>query len=480
MWNYYDGKTRNDVYHRAHSGFGKNMRIIEKPSEDRKDMSRIRGYATFAQTKTAKIFGTNENLEQFLLDVWKALEPISQKQIEILADAKFEKEGDRNIYAWDYEYYKKIVRNQISLPIDINQYFSLRNCLNGLSIVVRNLFEMELQFSEVDVSDKWAPHIIKADVIDRSQTLVSTIYFDLLYRENKDTSSITYQLQPALMKNNGKEFQPAIAGVSLSLSNSPDVNKSMMMNTDDICRNVTLNFGDVLALFHEFGHAMAISLSKTETQHVSGSRGSLELAEVPSTLFEKLASDYRVLSQFALHPVTRAPLPRDYFDSLTQNRKQFSGIFAQAQLAASVFDHRIHSKKILEEYIPGELPSLDMRIGRLGDPTGEVMEAVEKIFDQTQKQFSPVPIPPGTNWLAKFHHLMTYGGCYHSYIFADVITCIIWDRLFAEDPLSRKSGQLLYDCMLKYGSSRHPQHVLRDLTGEEFPFSIEPYARSFL
>ena len=53
------------------------------------------------------------------------------------------------------------------------------------------------------------------------------------------------------------------------------------------CKNpYKLSFRESQSIFHEFGHAMHSILSESRYQMLSGTRGSLEIAEIPSNLFE--------------------------------------------------------------------------------------------------------------------------------------------------------------------------------------------------
>ena len=53
-----------------------------------------------------------------------------------------------------------------------------------------------------------------------------------------------------------------------------------------------LNFEQVKTIFHEFGHALNISLSNTKYQYLSGARGSTDILEIPSHFVELYLSDY--------------------------------------------------------------------------------------------------------------------------------------------------------------------------------------------
>ena len=43
-------------------------------------------------------------------------------------------------------------------------------------------------------------------------------------------------------------------------------------------------------------------------------------------------------------------------------------------------------------------------------------------------------------YCCRFHHLVAYGGCYYSYIYADSLAGSIWSRYCSDSPLSRETG----------------------------------------
>jgi intermediate peptidase len=95
---------------------------------------------------------------------------------------------------------------------------------------------------------------------------------------------------------------------------------------------VKLNHSEVEVLFHEFGHALHSLLSRTDYQHFSGTRVALDLAEMPSNLFEYYAWDYRLLKRFARHYSTGETIPEKLVNSLQGARNMFAATEMQRQV----------------------------------------------------------------------------------------------------------------------------------------------------
>lgn len=60
-----------------------------------------------------------------------------------------------------------------------------------------------------------------------------------------------------------------------------------------------LSFDQVKNIFHEFGHAFNVAMSKTKYQYYSCARGTTDLVEIPSHFAELFLQDYAFVRRFA-------------------------------------------------------------------------------------------------------------------------------------------------------------------------------------
>jgi intermediate peptidase len=97
-------------------------------------------------------------------------------------------------------------------------------------------------------------------------------------------------------------------------------------------RPTLLSFEMMENLFHEFGHAMHSMFAKTRYQHVSGTRCTTDLAEVPSQLMEYYCRDPRILKMFAKHYQTQASMDDKTIHKLCESKKLFESCELQSQV----------------------------------------------------------------------------------------------------------------------------------------------------
>ena len=198
----------------------------------------------------------------------------------------------------------------------------------------------------------------------------------------------------------------------------------------------------------------------TEYQNVSGMRCSTDFAELPSTLMEYFAKDYRVVSQFARHYKTGDVIPRDLFEAALLSKKSYAAIWCQHNIAMNFLDQHLHSEDPLS--INGKTSSIssisdyytsrDCAVSYQGDRFFQSLVTCSVLITCSHPHF-------------RFVHLSPYGGTFYSYQWCRALSSLIWDRLFASDPLNQDAGNRLRVELLAHGNGRDPWESISNLLG---------------
>ena len=205
---------------------------------------------------------------------------------------------------------------------------------------------------------------------------------------------------------------------------------------------------EVETLFHEFGHAMHSLLSRTNFQHLSGTRAAMDFVETPSHWMEHYVWDVDFLPILAKN-TQGEPLPNHLAVALNQSRNQFRYIEMQSQLCLAMFDQLIFGGN-------------NVATGS-GDETNSPIQIWEDIHRRHR-----VPFAPGTHWYTNVGHLVTYGAGYYCYLYSQVFANAIWNDLFHDGRcLSRSAGQRMWKDVLIYGGARDPNIMIEDLLGKK-------------
>jgi Zn-dependent oligopeptidase len=139
---------------------------------------------------------------------------------------------------------------------------------------------------------------------------------------------------------------------------------SSSSSSSDPYASVLMTPQEVETLFHEFGHALHSLLSRTEFQHLSGTRGALDFVEVPSHLMEYYARDFRVVRTFARHHVTSEPMPEELWARVQSARTSFAALDLQAAVVTSLYDQALFgSAETVRQVLEGGASAAPAAVG---------------------------------------------------------------------------------------------------------------------
>ncbi|TGZ60619.1 hypothetical protein CRM22_008431 [Opisthorchis felineus] len=449
---------------------GQETRLTEL-MEMRHRMARAAGFDTYADRSVRNSLAeTSENVRLFLDHLCHLLSPNANRVVrEHLVPAtrqsnsKFPTDhlghmpAHDRIWPWDVSYALGQCR-QTARVDQLVDYFSLGACMEGVSQLADCLFGLKLRVEPIIPGECWHPSVVKVGVYARRhsmpdmksgpETQIGLVYCDLLDRPGKPAQDCHYTIRGGRSLH-GNDYQNPIITLQLTLPPPTETGRPPLLSP-----------GQVENLFHEWGHALHSMLARTRYQHVTGTRCSTDLAELPSTLFEHFALDPRVAKEYARHWSTGKPPCREELlalQRLTVSGGLGSSVELLQQATYAQLDQRLHS---------GHPESTLLTTRSLG--YGTPMPASSCLLSSIQRTAGISdwmmcdPDHLGA-WPHRFSHLVGYGGRYYSYLMARAGAHLIWSQCFANDPWSSSKGQLYQERVLRHGGEFHPATMLSDL-----------------
>lgn len=371
--------------------------------EARHEVANALGFSTHAH------FAMNKNMANDPAQVELFLRKLAG-EIKPIVRAKL---GYEEMFEWEYQRHRPATQLQqpssfLQNENKLNAFFTMERTLQGIAALCEHLFNVKL------VHDETAGNEFK---VYNEGEFVGIIVLDLHHRENKSPHPCLFPLRTSCGTN---AYTPARAVISCGFSNQ-------------------LGHVGFRILMHEFGHALHTVLSKTEFQHLSGTRGEIDFIETPSSLLERMAWSKDIISF----------MDRDkYFcagelDMLDWKRVDFAAVDLHEQVFYALFDLHFHLHTTVPE---------------------------NKVYWDLKREFGPFKLPTNTERVRRevfFQHVLgyAYAGSVYSYVWGAALTCDLWDKLFAGDPLNRASGTKLKRELFENGGAMHPNQVMQALVG---------------
>ena len=158
-----------------------------------------------------------------------------------------------------------------------------------------------------------------------------------------------------------------------------------------------LRHSEVVTLFHEFGHILHQTLTRSRFIRFSGTRVQRDFVEAPSQMLEHWCWEPEVLERMTRHYRSGEPLPADLRARMVAAKHVSSGIATLRQIYFARLDLAAHGS------------------------------GANKDTDALSRDLHPItgfPFPEGTHFQAGFGHLFGYDAGYYGYL---------WSRVFGDD-----------------------------------------------
>jgi thimet oligopeptidase len=207
-----------------------------------------------------------------------------------------------------------------------------------------------------------------------------------------------------------------------------------------------MDHGDVVTMFHEFGHLMHHVLGgKHHWIAQSGVATERDFVEAPSQMFEEWGWSYDTLSRFAKHYKTGAVIPKELVEKMRKAEKFGIGTQTVQQMFYAAIALQFHQAD------PAKLDQLAL---------------VKKL----QVKYTPFAYVEGTKFHTSFGHLVGYSSMYYTYM---------WSLVIAKDMLTPFAKTNLLDTAVTYryrdkvlvpGGTKDAADLVRDYLGRPYDF----------
>jgi peptidyl-dipeptidase Dcp len=206
-----------------------------------------------------------------------------------------------------------------------------------------------------------------------------------------------------------------------------------------------LSFDDARTLFHEFGHALHGLLSDVTYPLLAGTAVPSDFVELPSQLYEHWLETPEILTSYARHYKTGAPMPQALLDKVLATRTFNQGFATVEYTACALVDLDFHGRETAEA----------------PDPVALEREALARIDMPTEIAMR--------HRIPHFQHLFSGGGyaaAYYSYMWSEVLDADAF-AAFTEvgDHFDPETAKRLRDYIYSAGNLRDPAEAYTAFRG---------------
>jgi len=433
-----DRETRQALFEqswtRAEKGDENDTRAtISELAELRAQKAALFGYPNFAAyTLYDQMAKTPEAAENFMQQLVPATVAEQNREAEVLQKAIRKDGGKFDLKPWDWEHYSDQVRRaKYNLDQDeIKPYFELKTVLtDGVFFAANQLYGITFQ-QRTDIP-VYQPDVMVFEVHEKDGSPLGLMYFDYFKRDNKS----------------GGAWMSNFVGQSKLLGTKPVIYNVANFTKAAPGQPQLITSDDVTTMFHEFGHALHGLFADQTYPSLSGTSVARDFVEFPSQFNENWALDPKVLSHYARHYKTGAPMPKALVEKIRKAAHFNQGYALGEIVAASELDMKWHS-------LPATAPRQD------------VDKFESDALNSTGLDVAAVPPRYRSSY---FLHIWSngYSAGYYAYLWTEMLDQDVFSWFQEHGGLTRENGQRFRDMILSKGHTMDYGPMFRAFYGRD-------------
>lgn len=425
----------------ASEGKFDNTPLIRRILQIRKEQATILGFSNYAElSMTNKMAKNASEVYKLLEELRDACHAQGKKEYVQLSDFTQRHGCSTTLAHWDYPFWAQRMKEE-TFDLDeekLRRYFPLAQVMDGMFALAETLFAIKIKKQDADKVQVWHPDVSFYQVYNKEGEHIASFYLDPYSRPQEKVGGAW--VQDAVNRRATPDgIVKDIPVVHINANFIPPAG-----DTPSI-----LNFNNVRTIFHEFGHALHIMLTRVDYPEIAGISGvEWDVVELPSMFMQNFIYLESVIKSISRHVDTGESLPADTL----------------AQLQASKNFH-IASATIYEIF---ENRS-DLEIHDSFDPDHEdnIYSVIHKIAEETKL---PIPlIPEDKNFNSSLHIFAhNYAAGLYSYIWSEVMAAdtfaVLKEHGFSTTKL-REIGQRYLDTILSAGGSAPAAELFKKFHG---------------
>jgi thimet oligopeptidase len=413
--------------------YPKNQDVLMRMLRARSELAQLLGYSSWADYSAAsRMAGNAKTIANFIADVDSAARPVAEREFPLFLQEK----RKLNPSATDISEYEYLFLNErtrrATFVVDsslVREYLSFPAVKHGLLDIASKFFQVEFR-QETD-SVAWDSSVETWDVLDHG-SMLGKIYLDLHPRQGKPGN--VAEAIPLRDGRLGRQFPEAVVIANFPLPSAQDPG--------------LMEVGDVVDLFHEFGHAMHKILSGSRARWAGAASGNLEpdFMEVPSQFFEKFPVLPAILPTFARHYKTNQPIPTELVKQIQRAVAFGRGLNETSFNAKNAISFDLHEQR------PANVD-------------------LDTFCVQATRRYSLLTTVPGTHVWASFYHLADYSSSFYTYHWDLLIVEDLFSQFDRENPLAPEIALRYRRTVLEPGGSVSANDLVRNFLGRSPNFT---------